>query len=237
MTLATGGRRARIAALAAITLCAAMAPGTAHAQRARISGPPRFDLTLGGGMVTGVSIGDVDANIRANAPALEDYRLFSASTELRPAPVLDLRLAGVVTGRLAIEGQLHFGKPELQTSITNDVESAPDVTVSERLTQLLAGGGVRVRLDNVRRPGRTMPYLSGGAAVLRQIHEDGTTVEQSPVVYVGGGVRHALGSGARGVPRAGIRADAQVLMVRGGLKLDDTFTPQLSVTGGVFFSF
>jgi hypothetical protein len=142
-----------------------------------------------------------------------------------------------VTGRLDVEAQVLFGRSTLETAITNDVEAAPDVTVSERVKQLLVGGGVRIRLDNVARAGRTRPYVSAGAGVLRQTHEDGAAVDQSPVFYVGGGVRQVLGSRSPRPARVGLRADVQVLMVKGGLSFDDTVTPQVSATGGVFFSF
>lgn len=228
----------RFLGFAAVVTCLVVGiPQAAHAQRPRVAGPPRFDVTLGGGFVDGVSLGAVDANLRANATTLQDYRFFSTDTRLRRAPVVDLRVAEVVTGRLAAELQVHFGKPELETAITNDVESAPDVTVSERLTQVLIAGGARVRLDKGRRPGDTMPYISGGAGLLRQTHEGGVATEQSPVFYVGGGVRHNLRSNPRSSARMGLRADVQLLMVKGGLSLADEVTRQLSVTGGVFFSF
>jgi hypothetical protein len=212
-------------------------PRVAHAQRARIAGAPRLDVTIGGGLVTGVSIGEADASLRANATAPQAYRLFSTDTRVRRAPVADLRFAGVITGRLAAEGQLIVGQSELQTAITNDVESAPSVTVSERLTQVMLGGGIRVRLGHVSRPGRTMPYVSGGAGLLRQVHEGRIATERSPVFYLGGGLRRALGSGPIGSSRMGVRADAQLLMVRGGLRLDDTIASRISAMGGVFFSF
>lgn len=223
-----------------IILCVAGVIGVAepvHAQRGRIAGPPRFDVTLGGGVVTGVALGEADANIRANATALQDYRLFSSETRLRPAPVVDVRLAGVVTGRLAIEGQLHFGRPQLETAITSDVESAADVTVSERLSQVMLGAGVRVRLDNIRRQSRTMPYVSAGAAVLRQTPAAGGDVQQSRMFYAGGGVRHVLGRRPLNGGGAGVRADAQVLMGKAALSVDEKVRPQLALTAGVFFSF
>jgi hypothetical protein len=210
-------------------------PGSALAQRGQIATTLRFDMTVGGGLVSGVSLGERDANLRANASRLEDYRLFTTTTELRAAPVVDVRLAGELTGRIWLEGQVQFGQPKLEATVSDDVEGAADVTVTETLTQLLAGGGVRVRLDNMRRQTRVMPYASAGAAVLRQTPQGGF-VEQSPVLYVGAGVRQGL-SPRQGFARVGVRADVQLLMVKGGLKADDTFTPQLSLTGGVFFAF
>jgi len=212
-------------------------PGTVHAQGTRVASVPRFDLTVGGGVVSGMSVGESEANLRANAATLQDYRLFSTETTLRPAPSVDLRFAGGITGRLAVEGQVLFGRPELETAITNDVELSSAVTVSERITQVLFGGGLRVRLDNIQRQDRTMPYVSGGAGVMRQMHEDGATAESGPVFYVGGGVRHTLGGSPARPGRSGLRADVQLLMVKSGLSFDDTLTPQVSVSGGLFFSF
>ncbi|MEQ1757074.1 MAG: hypothetical protein ABL986_02065 [Vicinamibacterales bacterium] len=209
----------------------------AHAQRARVAGPPRFDITLGAGLVTGVALGEASANLRSNATTPQSYPLFSTSTRLLPAPVVDVRVAGAVTSRVAIEGQVHFGQPELETAISADKELAPDVTVSERVTETLLAGGVRVTLANLGRQPRTLPYVSGGVGVLRQAHEEGGGTEQSSLVYLGGGVRHALSVRPGGLPRVGIRGDVQLLMVKGGLSVDDKITPQLSVTGGVFFTF
>jgi hypothetical protein len=79
--------------------------------------------------------------------------------------------------------------------------------------------------------------LPGAGVELRQVHEEGGETERSSLVYVGGGVRHALSVRPGGLARAGIRGDVQLLMVKGGLSFDDNITPQLSVTGGVFFTF
>jgi hypothetical protein len=66
---------------------------------------------------------------------------------------------------VAIEGQMLFAKPKLETAITDDVESAPDVTLSESLTEMFFGGGVRIRLDNLRPPNRVRPFITAGAGL------------------------------------------------------------------------
>lgn len=213
------------------------AAGDVQAQVGRIPGPPAADVSVGGGLVMGVDLGTSDANVRSNATTARDFRLFSVASTLEPAVVVEFRAAGAVSRRVAIEGQVHIGKPELRSVVTDDVEGAPDTTLSATLTQVLLAGGVRIRADDPRRPARTVPHVTAGGGVLRQSHEDSDLVDQSAVVYLGGGVRHALSVRTGGFPRAGVRADVQVLLVRGGIKLDDKMTPQLSITGGVFFAF
>lgn len=223
-------------AIAVTALYAAVPEASAQAARTavRIGGVPRFDVTLGGGLVTGEELGTADANLRANATTLQDYRLFSSSSRLDAAPVVDVRVAGRVQGPLAIEGQVQFGRPQMTTLIANDVEGAADVTLGNQVTRVLVTGGVRLRLGP---DASVQPHVSAGAGVLRQTIAGGGSADQARVVYIGGGVRYGLGAPLRGAPRRGVRADLQWMAVDGGLRLDGSSTSQIAVTGGVFFAF
>lgn len=209
----------------------------ASAQSIRNPAPPLFDVTVGGGIVGGMSIGGRDANLRSNRVPTTDFRLFATESTIEPGPLVEVRLAAEVMRRVAVEGRVHFARPEFLTVISGDVESAPELAVSERLSELMATGGVRIRLDDPRRQARTMPHVTGGAGIVRQSHADGTAIARQPVLYVGGGVRHAFSVGPAGFPRSGVRADAQLFLVKSGLRSDETMSSQLAVTGGVFFSF
>jgi hypothetical protein len=224
---------------AALLVCVSANEAQAQGARTavRLGGLPRFDVSLGAGLVTGEELGAVDANLRANATTLQDYRLFSTSSRLQPAPAIDVRVAGTVSGPLAIEGQVQFGRPELRTTISNDVEGAADAVLVNQVTRVLLTGGVRLRLGASGAGTRLQPHVSAGGGLLRQALEGGGTTEQARVVYAGGGLRYALGAMPRGVARRGLRADVQWMAVDGGLGLDGAGSSLLAVTGGVFFAF
>jgi len=202
----------------------------------RIGGVPRFDVSLGAGFVTGEDLGAVDANLRANATTLQDYRLFSTSARLEPAPAVDVRMAGSVSGPLAIEGQIQFGQPELRTTVADDVEAPADVVLVNQVARVLLTGGVRLRLGASGPGTRLQPHVSVGGGLVRQALDGGPT-EQGRVVYVGGGLRYGLGAMPSGVPRRGLRADVQWMAADVGVGPDGSGSSLLAVTGGVFFAF
>jgi hypothetical protein len=116
------------------------------------------------------------------------------------------------------------------------VELAPDTTATTKLTEMLFGGGARVRLDSMRPDNRTRPYASAGAGLWRQEVEDSSS-EQGTYYYVGGGILYGTGPLKRGNVTQGVRADVQWLMLKDYFGRGDELTRRLSVTGGIFFSF
>ena len=124
------------------------------------------------------------------------------------------------------------------SDLSNDVEQVPGVAVSERLNEVLVDGGLLVRLDSLRRPHRTWPYLTGGVGLLRQMHEGATTGDNHRTLRLGGGVRHALVSGRRGALKSiGLGIEADVLLVSGELLATENRTSRAAVSGGVTFGF
>lgn len=236
-----GAALVRVLVLAGTVGCVSGSPATVWAQGvtavASLVGPPRFDVTIGVGIVTGGTLGAGDANLRANAPTLQNYPLFSTASELGPAIGLDARVAAVVRGRASLEAQIRLSQPTLTTLVTDDVESGEDVSLATPLTEMLIGGGIRVRLDDLRRTTRLMPHVSAGAGVVRQTYDGGAYVEQRSVFYLGGGVRYGLGARPRGYDRQGVRVDAQWLMSGSRDESAQDRSGRASVSGGVFFNF
>jgi hypothetical protein len=86
--------------------------------------------------------------------------------------------------------------------------------------------------------GRTLPYVSGGAGYLRQLHEGRTVVEEGHVVHAGGGVKHWLVARDRGfVNGAGLRVDARLYLMSGGIAFEDRPRPHGAISGSVFVAF
>ena len=213
----------------------AVSPSAAIAQ----SGAPplrRLEMSAGVGVLGGASLGTQDASLRPSSPG-EPYRVFSTSTRMTSAPVLDLRAGIAVTRRYGFEAHALFGHPELRTSISGDVEGAPAITAVERLDHYLIDGGITVRLDEFRLKGIT-PFAAAGAGYLRQLHEGLTVIKEGREYYVGGGANYWLFSRPRGLPRAaGARADVRLSLLSGGIAFDEGLRAHVSVSGSFFVVF
>lgn len=230
-------RRARAVGYA---LVAMMLAGSqpAWAQQARPRGTPRVEVSAGAGVVTGVDVGALDANLRANGQTPASYRLFTTSSEVGATPAIDARVAVWLTRLIGVEGQAVIGRPMLTVSIASDVEGIPDTNATDRIDQVMASAALVVRAHDPRRPRRLVPFATVGAGVLREAFGAGTTVEQHPLVKVGGGLRQIRALRPRGgLQTIGWRAGVDAMFVSGSSGLRQGRTSQVMASAGVFFGF
>jgi hypothetical protein len=222
---------------AAVLLLLAVLPLPAAAQGIRKPRVRLIEVSGGVGLIGGGSLGEQDANLRANSTPAEPYRLFSTDATFRRAGVLEARLGTTLTSRYAIEGRFAFSRPELRAVISADVEGAPGLTVVERVDQYVIDGALLV-LFNEARLGGVVPFASAGAGYVRQLHEGLTVIESGRIYHVGGGIRHRFFSRNRGFTRtAGVRADARLDLLSGGISIDDGPRPHLAISGSLFVGF
>lgn len=200
--------------------------------------PPLHRLQLAGGVgvLSGASLGDADANLRTNASS-DPYRVFATSSRMAGTIALDLRAAVDLTRRFGLEAHTLYGHPELQTSVTGDVENAPSVDAVERLDTYLIDGGVVIKLDELRVKG-WQPFAAAGAGYLRQLHEGLTLTEDGHLFYVGGGARRVLMSRPKGLLRGfGARGDVRLNILSDGITVDDKSRNHVSASASVFVVF
>jgi len=229
-----------VKARATVLLLATFAAGTlpSYAQIAGNRPVRRVEIDVGGGVLGGAELGSVDANLRANAQARQPLRLFTADSRFARAPVLRVRAGFALTRRFAVEGGLMFGRPEIRTSITADSEGAPSLTGVERVDQYVVDASLVMVLDGLRVGARMVPFVAGGGGYLRQLHEGQTVIEQGQVYHAGGGVKYWLLARDRGLVRAtGLRGDAGVQVMRGGISFEDRPRPHVAISGSVFVGF
>jgi hypothetical protein len=233
----------RSAWLAAVVVCAlAIAmPAAAQARRPPARSPrpprtPRVELGFGAGVAGGLTLGQRDATLLSNNATGSPFRLFSTDTRVAPAALVEGRVGYRVTSRLTVEGLLTVGRPDLISSLSADAENATAVEATSRLTEYVITGGAIWRLTtNPRR--RWTPFVSGGAGVARHVHEGQTLIESGVDGYVGGGLIYPAGSRRAGVSRAGLRVDARLHMLNGGVAEGAGVSPRGVVTGSVFVTF
>lgn len=219
-----------------VLLAVAAAPSSAQTVGARPA--PRIEVEAGGGLIGGTDLGRGDANLRASATARQPFRLFTADSRFERAPTVHLRAAVPLGLRFALEGGVTRGRPEIRTSLTADAESAAPRTSVEQVDQYVFDASLLWMLDALRLGDRLVPFVVGGGGYLRQLHEGRTLIEHGQIYHAGGGIKYWLLSRATGVVRsAGLRGDARVLVVRGGISFDDRPRPHAAVSGGLFVGF
>lgn len=202
--------------------------------QARTPGPP-IEASFGVGLATGSDLGSANANLRGRADA--PFLLFATSSRFGSSIPLEARLTFPFTRRYAIEGRAAFLRPELQTLVSQDVEGAPPLTVSETVDQFHLDGTFVVTLDELQLRG-FVPFVSGGAGYVGQVHEGYTLIEHGVSYRGGGGVKYLLGSRNRGFIRGvGIRVDAALVFLTEGVEADGGTSSHFEAAGGVYLRF
>jgi hypothetical protein len=198
----------------------------------------RIEVGGGGGWLGGAGLGPQDANLRAASVTPTPFRLFSTDSHLAAAPTFHVEAGFALNPRFGVEGRFTLSHPELRTSVGDDVESAPPITVAERIDQYSVDASLVVMIRELAMGRRTVPFVSAGAGYLRQLHAGQTVVEQGHVFHAGGGVKHffLVRRQAR-INGAGVRGDAHLYLMSGAIAVEDDPRPHGAISGSVFVTF
>ena len=222
---------------AALLTLALMAALPAAAQPTAVSQTGRFEVDAGGGWLGGAPLGSSDANLRTAAPSAT-FRLFGVESRFDAAPTFHVKAGVALTRRFGVEGGLTLSHPELRASVTDDAEAAPPITIAERIDQYSFDAGVIVMISELALGRRTLPFATVGGGYLRQLHEGQTVVEQGRVFHAGGGIKHWLMARDRGfISGAGLRVDARLFLMSGGIAVEDRPRPHAAISGSMFVTF
>lgn len=219
----TWRRAGALAALWTLTLVLPAAAQTRPAPRQAPAGPtPRAgSWEVGGGIAYagGFDLGDAAAELTRNTISNgTPFSLFVTSWEVGSAPGVEGRIAYYFSSRFAAEGRVRFAQPVLRIEASGDTEDAPDVTAEETLQQYAFGGSALWHFARPTPRTRVVPFVFGGAAYLRELHEGRELVETGREYQAGAGVKIWFGSARR---RLGIRGDAAFAVRDGGVDPDD----------------
>lgn len=210
----------------------------ASAQTRNLAPPERIEVSGGAGWIGGASVGAVDAELRAATVSQSPFRLFSTDSRFGGAATFHVTAGFALTRRFAVEGGVTVSHPELRASISEDVESAPPITIAERIDQYSIDANLVVMIRELAIGQQTVPFVSAGAGYLRQLHAGQTVVEHGHVFHAGGGIKHWLLIRRQGLIRgAGVRADAHLYLMSGGIAFEDHPRPHGAVSGSVFLAF
>jgi hypothetical protein len=182
----------------------------------------RVSVNAGVAWLGGYDVGGATAKLRGNgtgtAPA--PFTLLTADSHFASVVAPEIRVGASVSRRIVIEGAVTLSRPRIGVAIAADPEAPAQELLGEELQQYLVGGGVTWQLPiNLGR--KLAPFLGGGAAYLRQLHEDRTFVETGQVYYAGGGARYWLRGGHGSTRPAGLRGEFRMNIRRQGIDFAD----------------
>jgi hypothetical protein len=169
------------------------------------SGPRAGSIEVGGSATwtLGYDAGSRPALETANSTqGAAPITLFTTTSEVRPAVGVDGRVGIYLASRVSAEATIQFSRPALETRVSDDFENAAPITAEATFTSYIIGGSLLYHFG----AGRVVPFVSGGAGYLRQLHEDNADVVTGSEFHGGGGVKIWMGAGGR---RFGLRIDAQ----------------------------
>lgn len=217
-------------------------PADAAGQSAPLARPgsgARFELALGAAWLGGLDLGVRNAVLTSNGvPTGSSSTLFRADAALTGAPALDARLGVRLTPTLTVEGTFAWARPDLRVRIADDPEAGGGVEAREALDQFTIGGGLTWSLPRWRLAGRFVPFMSAGAAYLRQLHERRSLVDTGAEYHAGGGVRWPLRDRpAWWIRDLGARVEATGVLRTGGVEFEDGLRFSASAGASVTMGF
>ena len=177
-----------------------------HAGTVEVSGGATFS--------GGFDLGSISAEATRNTGGTEPFVLFTATSRAKPAIGLQGRV-GVYLGQSAsVEAGVQFSRPILSTELSDDSESAPDVTATETLTRIVATGSLVLHMNGLSfAGGKGIPFVLGGAGYIRELHEKNEVAETGREYHAGAGLHLWFGEGKH---RLGLRGDFGVSRRTGG---------------------
>lgn len=220
MSRSTPGGRASACAATVLALVCAAAPAEAQSAGAW---PGRFEVAGGGSWAGGYPLGSQVATLTPNqTPAGDRFTLFATDSELQRSGVVDARLGLRLSPTFSVEGGFGYARPRVLTTIDRDAESAPRTSADERLAQYVVDASLVVHLRRFAMAGgRALPFVSGGAGYLRQLHAGNTLVETGRVYHLGGGLKYLVASRPDGFFNGfGLRADVRATVRDEGFELE-----------------
>ena len=221
----------------ALVLAVACVPSMAAAQGyVRGPAPRRGSIEVGGGVTVlpGFDMGGSTADLTTSSPTTR-FDLFT--TESRVGDFLGVhgRIGYYFSRSISVEASVRFARPELSVDLSGDAESAADVTATQTASHYVFGGSVLFDLRGASfAGGRGVPFVSGGAGYLRELHEGNLLVETGTEYHATAGLKYWFGTGDN---RFGLRVEGGVSAREKGFDDEDGLRVQPMIAGGLSYVF
>jgi hypothetical protein len=182
----------------------------------------------------GFDMGSVTAQLTRSTPT-DKFDLFTSDSEVSGFPGVFARLGYYLSESVSIEGGMRYARPTLSVHLSGDAESAPDVTAEGAVSHYVFEGSLLWHLRGLSFASESaIPYLSGGAGYLRELHEGNQLVETGQEYHALAGLNFWLGSGTN---RFGLRIEGGVSARKKGFDPDESLRMLPVVFGGLSYVF
>jgi hypothetical protein len=199
-------------------------PSPARAQQIYLgsAAPHRGSWEVSGGAIwsDGYDLGTRSAELTRNTGGgTGPFDLFTASTEVTTATGGQGRIGVYLSRSVALEAGAQFLRPVVSSRLADDAEEAEDTTATETISRYVFDGAVVFHLTGLSfNGGKGVPFLTGGAGYLRELHDRDELIETGVTYHAGAGLKLWFGQGSR---RLGLRADVGVAMRDGGFDFSE----------------
>jgi hypothetical protein len=182
----------------------------------RRDAPHAGSIEVGGGgvFVSGFDMGSSTADLTTSTPTGR-FDLFTTDSKVKSFPGVSARVGYYFSRTISVEGSMRYARPELTVDLADDAESAANVTATEKASHYVFGGSL---IWDLRDEGSAVPFVSGGAGYLRELHEGNQLVETGVEYHATAGLKYWLGSGEH---RLGLRFEAGLSAREKGLDNED----------------
>jgi hypothetical protein len=198
--------------------------------------PHGGSIEVGGGgtFVPGFDMAGRTADLTTSSPTTR-YDLFTTESSVGDFIGLHARIGYYFSRSISLEANVRYARPELSVALSGDAESAADVTATETATHYVFGGSVIFDFHKASFAGGSgVPFVSGGAGYLRELHEDNQLVETGVEYHATAGLKYWFGTGEH---RFGLRFEAGLSARENGLDNEDGRRVQPVVAAGLSYLF
>ena len=221
----------------ALVLAVACLPSVAAAQGyVRSPAPRRGSIEVGGGFtfLPGFDMGARTADLTTSSPTTR-FDLFTTESRVGDFMGLNGRIGYYLSRSISIEATVRFAQPELSVDLSGDAESAADVTATETASHYVFGGSVLFDFPGASfAGGRGVPFVSGGAGYLRELHEGNLLVETGTEYHATAGLKYWFGTGDN---RFGLRVEGGLSAREKGFDDEEGRRVQPMVAAGLSYVF
>ena len=182
--------------------------------------PARVEVGVGAVFNGAADAGAVDANLLD--PAGGSLKLFQTTNRIASGWGAEGLVSTRLGARVRLELAVGWGSADFETQISNDLEDAPELSVTQKVNQF--AGELALAYRVVQR-GRLDVFVRAGGGGFREITSDRALVDNGWRASVGGGTQIRLREAASGwLGRLALRADLRLQARGGGIAFGDSGT-------------